>query len=397
MSSKKKTAPMCFSAITRDSNFVTVQVGATAIKHYIHGSLLTQHSEYFKKALNGPWKESKERLVVLEDVESGIFGIFVDWLYTQTVPNMDITGDNEIKGYVLGDRLVAPEFRHAMLYEVTKCLVTLKAKPEVSNVVYAYAHLTPSDPVLRLMVDSYSSHFARESSVSSAQEQQAILTQLPHEFLVTFASENVVMVEVGPDLTKFYVHRAILIKHSEYFKKALNGPWKEAEEGVVRLRDVDCDIFEIFVNWMYTQTLPNFEKDLCGGQRRHGDSRDEGLLVRLDAYIFSDRILAPKFRQAVRIDLVDSLVMFDAPCYNTVIYFFASSSSDDSILDLIVEVHCRTCMPDLDKYGNGDELELRKQLPHDFLVRAMVCFAKMRDNGWTEIDIDAEEYYEWSP
>jgi hypothetical protein len=31
--------------------------------------LLAYHSEYFQKALAGPWKEAQEGLIVLEDVE----------------------------------------------------------------------------------------------------------------------------------------------------------------------------------------------------------------------------------------------------------------------------------------------------------------------------------------
>lgn len=36
------------------------------------------------------------------------------------------------------------------------------------------------------------------------------------------------------------VYRGLLAQHSEYFKTALKGPWKEAEEGEVHLEDVQC-------------------------------------------------------------------------------------------------------------------------------------------------------------
>lgn len=45
--------------------------------------------------------------------------------------------------------------------------------------------------------------------------------------------------EIGPQKKNYYIHKALLMQHSEYFRKALQGPWKEAEEGVVRLDDVD--------------------------------------------------------------------------------------------------------------------------------------------------------------
>ena len=49
------------------------------------------------------------------------------------------------------------------------------------------------------------------------------------------------VIKVGADKTKYIVHRSLLMKHSEYFRKALTGSWKEAQEGVVTLEDVDCD------------------------------------------------------------------------------------------------------------------------------------------------------------
>jgi hypothetical protein len=51
---------------------------------------------------------------------------------------------------------------------------------------------------------------------------------------------GVVTVEVGPERVKHLVHKALLEENSEYFKKALNGPWKEAEDKVLCLDDVDC-------------------------------------------------------------------------------------------------------------------------------------------------------------
>jgi hypothetical protein len=49
------------------------------------------------------------------------------------------------------------------------------------------------------------------------------------------------IVEVGATKTKYHIHRALLITHSEYFKKALSGPWKEAQEGIVTPEDIDCE------------------------------------------------------------------------------------------------------------------------------------------------------------
>lgn len=52
--------------------------------------------------------------------------------------------------------------------------------------------------------------------------------------------DGFVAVEVGPERAKYYIHKGLLVEHSEYFQKALSGSWKEAEEKSVCLDDVEC-------------------------------------------------------------------------------------------------------------------------------------------------------------
>jgi len=58
-----------------------------------------------------------------------------------------------------------------------------------------------------------------------------------------FASAKIVIVEVGlgAGAKKYSLHKDALTAHSDYFRKALQGPWKESQERVVRLDDVDRD------------------------------------------------------------------------------------------------------------------------------------------------------------
>jgi hypothetical protein len=54
------------------------------------------------------------------------------------------------------------------------------------------------------------------------------------------ATDGLVTVEIGDEEPKkYYIHRALLVHHSEYFRKALQGPWIEAKENRVVLKDVD--------------------------------------------------------------------------------------------------------------------------------------------------------------
>ena len=79
---------------------------------------------------------------------------------------------------------------------------------------------------------------------------------------------------IGDEPTSYTMHESLLVNHSEYFKNALNGSWKESKDGVIPLEDVDCNTcaahtsatagaekkltkaVDIFVDWLYTGQVP---------------------------------------------------------------------------------------------------------------------------------------------
>lgn len=59
------------------------------------------------------------------------------------------------------------------------------------------------------------------------------------------ARNQIVTVLVGPEHQEFKVHRALLIGHSEYFKKALTKPWNHQHEALILLDNVEPQICEL--------------------------------------------------------------------------------------------------------------------------------------------------------
>lgn len=57
-------------------------------------------------------------------------------------------------------------------------------------------------------------------------------------------TQGIVVVQIGFDREKYQVHKALLMRHSEHFRKALVGSWKEAMEQVVTLEDVESSTCE---------------------------------------------------------------------------------------------------------------------------------------------------------
>jgi hypothetical protein len=67
---------------------------------------------------------------------------------------------------------------------------------------------------------------------------------------------EMVKLVIGPDHAKktFTVHKELLCYHSEYFRNAFNGDWRESDEKAIRLEDVTEDVFRVVIHWLYAQS-----------------------------------------------------------------------------------------------------------------------------------------------
>lgn len=68
-------------------------------------------------------------------------------------------------------------------------------------------------------------------------------------------TNHMITIKVGSGRTTYHVHKALLVHHSGYFRKALQECWKEGRDRCVSLDDLDLDsqAFDVFVDWLYKQ------------------------------------------------------------------------------------------------------------------------------------------------
>ncbi|KAL2441830.1 hypothetical protein ABEF95_016652 [Exophiala dermatitidis] len=71
-----------------------------------------------------------------------------------------------------------------------------------------------------------------------------------------FARSENIIVYVGADKAKYFVHQDILVSKSQFFETFLRAGIKEQHEGVVGLPEDDPAVFDFVVRWMYTGELP---------------------------------------------------------------------------------------------------------------------------------------------
>lgn len=69
---------------------VKVYVGQTKHFWFLHEDVLCYRSKYFKRVLNGRFKEAIEKSITLEEEDPVVFGLFVTWIYTQSLEGVKL-------------------------------------------------------------------------------------------------------------------------------------------------------------------------------------------------------------------------------------------------------------------------------------------------------------------
>ncbi|KAF1928705.1 uncharacterized protein M421DRAFT_5155 [Didymella exigua CBS 183.55] len=222
--------------------------------------------------------------------------------------------------------------------------------------------------------------FSRPATAQAIRAQSANDEDEPplHSALSRDALSDKVIVEVGAERVKYRVSEAFLNHYAEYFQRALAGTWREASEHVVVLgSDIEPCIFNLFVEWLYTQQLPTLSPDW----RRIADPLHpysiSAKMLRIKLYVFADRFIVPKLREQLNRAIVND---YDSDCpaleeYETVTYAFNNLPPTDPLLDLIVDRYFMVWRLDLDE---GEEEDAYNNLPHEFLLRFYKRVGKWR-------------------
>ncbi|KAF1955497.1 hypothetical protein CC80DRAFT_474241 [Byssothecium circinans] len=219
------------------------------------------------------------------------------------------------------------------------------------------------------------------------EEMTTVAKASPPSFSALARENDVVTVDVGPENQKFHVYTKLLTSYSDYFAKTLSGDWKEAQDRTVQLPDIEPRVFELFIDWLYTQKLPTkrvewvaLEGDLANLQDDCAEHNRLIDMLQIKTYIFADRFLIPGFRCALHNSMADVLVRVgNPPYYDMIIYAFDNLPPKSKMLSLLVRMHCEFWNPALDKDFKG-ELRRRAELPYEFLMRSMICYGKRKNN-----------------
>lgn len=209
-----------------------------------------------------------------------------------------------------------------------------------------------------------------------------------------------ITVKIGPEHTTYHIHKGLLVHHSEYFRRALNGNWLESDDKTVVIDDMEPGPFDTFVDWLYTGKLPwrpfgdgEYATSSKWTMPHEGDETKLTLcLLQIKSYVVADRLGAGKLVKAINNHFIDSY-KFQAPWYKTVIYAFDHIPSERPILWFLIDTHCVYWNEDYDKKHHGEEA-LQDELPHEFLLSVMKRMRSLHVLLPKGASLDENKYYD---
>lgn len=119
---------------------------------------------------------------------------------------------------------------------------------------------------------------------------------------------------------------------STYFQAACDGPWEEAKEGVVKLRDWEAQSFEDFAQWVYGNTLDDVMPS------RKDTSHD--FLRAFKAYAIADYLGTPRMMNAIATGLL-AIIKFgtNIQTYDDMAYLYHNSTEASKLRGLAVDAY----------------------------------------------------------
>lgn len=140
---------------------MTVRIGTlTDQKEFIvYEGTICARSEFFRRALNGNWAESEERLVRLTEDEPAIFAIYLNHVYTNQLATIDIRRDRQDTEAEFDNGIREEYVRLSKLYVLCKRLQDVKGKNAITLAILAVSkekntngswYVPPAKEIMRL-------------------------------------------------------------------------------------------------------------------------------------------------------------------------------------------------------------------------------------------------------
>ena len=168
------------------------------------------------------------------------------------------------------------------------------------------------------------------------------------------------------------MHSEVLTARSLFFRKALSGGFKEAEERVVELPEDDPEIFGMYLHYVQTNELSIVPEPL---PEQYTGMEEQGTLARM--YVLAEKLQDVKSKNAIVRGMIASCYQkrFDNKCYffgpKSMTLLYQGTMPGSKARKLVVEMRAYD-------YTNTESLS-QEGWPYEFLTELACEFIKYRD------------------
>ncbi|TVY53584.1 hypothetical protein LCER1_G007375 [Lachnellula cervina] len=135
----------------------------------VYKEFICYYSPFFNAAFNGSFEEGATQSIDIVDVHRKVFGLFVNWIYTQNVvPEQDDASNAPssttlIELWLLGDRFLIPRLQN----EVLAVLDQRRIKRRINSATYdrVYDNTVQGSPLRRYLAQTTATSFSLKTAI----------------------------------------------------------------------------------------------------------------------------------------------------------------------------------------------------------------------------------------
>jgi hypothetical protein len=152
-------------------------------------------SDYFEKAITGPWTEAQTGIFKLVTEKVEVFKLFVQWLYIRRIEavNTHDLQDFLVEAWCCGERLQAREFKNVVISMLFWDWAPYRHgyPKDYAIAALAYENSPYRSPLRKLVIDKFSAHANKDMLHSRAEELPFdLLADLTQRMLTNVATFN---------------------------------------------------------------------------------------------------------------------------------------------------------------------------------------------------------------
>ncbi|KAF4627803.1 hypothetical protein G7Y89_g10347 [Cudoniella acicularis] len=195
-------------------------------------------------------------------------------------------------------------------------------------------------------------------SSSSASQRRAMngSNKSPPSFLGEQPMVSVVVKNCQRSIQTIPIHKNFICYYSLYFEAALNNNFVEGQTQEVQLDDVDHEVFNLFVTWIYGQKI------------RSSESEKLDINIILNLWLLADRLLVPKLQNEAMNYLFSQNCDPKTMGTNTINSAYALTLKGSPLRLYIAEFSCTALSP--------DRAIISDELPRELLEDIIACLLK---------------------